>query len=99
MGFQDKIKEIFKGLTGDNKADIQYLKEQIEQHKEDENATEIIRALSRKIYELLPDEAKAELNQIIGNEVDTINSTVVEAKFQLSQNNPVKAEACRSGTR
>ena len=25
MGFQDTINEIFKGLTGDNKADIQSL--------------------------------------------------------------------------
>lgn len=92
MGFQETINQIFKGLTGDNKADIKYLNEQMEQHKDDENSTEIIRALSRKIFELLPDEAKTELNQIIGNEVDTINSTVEEAKFQLSQNNPVKAE-------
>lgn len=92
MGFQDTINEIFKGLTGDNKADIQYLKKQMEQHRDDENSTEIIRALGRKVFELLPDEAKAELNQIIGNEVDTINSTVEEAKFQLSQNNPLKAE-------
>ena len=65
MGFQDKINEIFKGLTGDNKADIQYLKEQMDQHKDDENSTEIIRALSRKIFDLLPDDAKAELNQIM----------------------------------
>ena len=74
MGFQDTINEIFKGLTGDNKADIKYLNEQMEQHKDDENSTEIIRALSRKIFELLPDEAKTELNQIIGNEVDTTQS-------------------------
>lgn len=92
MGFQETINQIFKGLTGDNKADIKYLNKQMEHHKDDENSTEIIRALSRKIFELLPDEAKTELNQIIGNEVDTINSTVEEAKFQLSQNNPVKAE-------
>ena len=92
MGFQETINQIFKGLTGDNKADIKYLNEQMEQHKDDENSTEIIRALSRKIFELLPEEAKAELNQIIGNEADTINATVEEAKFQLSQNNPVKAE-------
>lgn len=92
MGFQETIKEIFKGLTGDNKADIRYLKEQMDQHKDDEHSTEIIRALSRKIFELLPDEAKAELNQVIGNGIDTINATVEEARFQLSKNNPVKAE-------
>lgn len=73
MSFQDKINAIFKGLTGDNEADIRYLKEQMELYKDDEHSTEIIRALSRKIFELLPDEAKAELNQVIGNQVDTIN--------------------------
>lgn len=92
MGFQNAINEIFKGLTGDNQADIKYLKEQMDKHKDDENSTEIIRALGRKIFELLPDEAKAELNQIIGNEVDTINSAVEEAKFQLNQHDPIKAE-------
>ena len=92
MSFQDTINEIFKGFSGDREADLKYLKEQMDKHKNDENATEIIRALGRKIFELLPDEAKTELNQIIGNEVDTINSTVEEAKFQLSKNNPAKAE-------
>ena len=92
MSFQDTINEIFKGLSGDREADLKYLKEQMDKHKNDENATEIIRALGRKIFELLPNEAKTELNQIIGNEVDTINSTVEEAKFQLSKNNPAKAE-------
>ena len=46
MGFQDTVNEIFKGLTGDNKADIQFLKKQMEQHKDDENSTEIIMVLS-----------------------------------------------------
>lgn len=92
MGFQETINEIFKGLSGDNEKDLKYLKNQMDKHKDDENATEIIRALGRKIFELLPDDAKAELNQIIGNEVYTINSTVEEARFQLSQNNPQKAE-------
>ena len=92
MGFQDTINEIFNRLSGDNETDLKYLKEQADKHKDDENATEIIRALGRKIFELLPDEAKTELNQIIGNEIDTINSTVEEARFQLSKNNPEKAE-------
>lgn len=92
MSFQDTVNAIFKGLTGDQKADIQYLKEQMDLHKDDEHSTEIIRALSRKIFDLLPDDAKTELNQVIGNEVDTINATVEEAKFQLSRKNPVKAE-------
>lgn len=92
MDFKEKIKEIFNGLSGDNEADIKYLKEQIEKHKDDENSTEIIRALGRKIFELLPDDAKTEINQVIGNELATISSTIEEAKFRLSKNEPKKAE-------
>ena len=92
MNFQDKINIIYEKLTGDNDADIKYLKEQMDIYKDDENSLEIIRALSRKIFDLLPDEKKAELNRIIGNEVDKINSTVEEAKFQISQKNSGKAE-------
>ena len=92
MSFQDTINEIFKGLSGDNEKDLEYLKEQTEKYRGTENSTEIVRAIGRKIFELLPDDAKTELNQFIGNEVDTINSTVEEAKFLLNKNEPEKAE-------
>lgn len=92
MGFRETINEIFNKLTGDNESDLKYLKEQMDKYKDDEHATEIIRALARKIYELLPDESKSELNKIIGNEVDSINSILEEARFELSRHNSKKAE-------
>ena len=92
MGFQEKLNEIYKGLSGDNKKDIEYLKGQMDEYKDDENSIEIIRALSRKIFDLLPDDAKDELNRIIGNNTDTIMATVEEAKYQLKEGNPKKAE-------
>lgn len=92
MNYQNTINEIFKGLSGNNEADLKYLHKQIEEHKDDKNSIEITRALGRKIFELLPDDAKVKLNQIIGNDVETINSTIQEAKFLLSSNKPAEAE-------
>lgn len=93
MDFRDVIKNIYEGLTGDSENDIEYLHEQMERYKDDENATEIIRALGRKIFELLPQDKKDELNKIIGNDCDSIKSTIDEALFQIKQNNnAVRAE-------
>lgn len=93
MEFQQIISDIFSGLTGDAKADMKYLHEQGEMYKDHEYATEINRAIGRKIYELLPDGAKNELEQMIDNHQQGIDSVLEEAMFQLkSQHNPEKAE-------
>ncbi len=44
---------------------MKYLHEQGEKYKDHEYATEINRAIGRKIYDLLPDGAKNELEQMI----------------------------------
>lgn len=93
MDFRETIREIFEGLSGDNEQDIKYLNGKMEEYKDAENGKEIIRALGRKIFELLPEDKKEELNKIIGNEVDSIQATMEEALFQLKQNNPEKAES------
>ena len=75
MSFQTVIDETFSRLTGDNKADIAYLQEQAEAHKDDENALEILRAIGRKTYELLPDDKKSELSKLISNSTSAIDNT------------------------
>lgn len=98
MDFRETIREIFEGLSGDNEQDIKYLNGKMEEYKDAENGKEIIRALGRKIFELLPEDKKEELNKIIGNEVDSIQATMEEALFQLKQNNPEKAESLLNGS-
>lgn len=93
MDFKDKIQDILRGMTGDNEKDLRYLREQMDVYKDDENSTEIIRALGRKMYELLPDNAKDEVNDFIGHTTESIEMTIEEAMFQLKHNHDtVKAE-------
>ncbi len=92
MDFRETIAEIFSHLTGDAQQDIAYLREQSELYKDDENATEILRAIGRKIYSLIPDEEKEEFENLVGNDVESVNRTVEEALFLLKQNQPQKAE-------
>lgn len=61
MDFDQIMKEITSGLTGDNKADMTYLQEQMEKYKDHEMGKEIIRACGRIMYQLMPEEAKVEL--------------------------------------
>lgn len=90
MDFQKTISGIFSNLSGNAEQDIKYLNEKMEFYKNDENSTEIIRAIGRKLYEILPEEKKKELGNIIGNHCDSIQSTIDEAMFQLKQNGDCK---------
>lgn len=93
LDFRDTISEILNGLTGDSAVDINYLKEQSELHKNDENAIEILRALGRKMFEILPEDEKTDLCKIIGNTQESIDMVIQEAIFQLkSEHNVEKAE-------
>ena len=93
MDFKDKIRKIMDGLTGDNEKDLEYLKEQTDIYKNDENALEILRAIGRKMYELMPDDKKDEISKMVGNTNESINMTIEEAMFQLKNNHDtVKAE-------
>ncbi len=93
MGFKEIIEQIMSGMSGDNEKDIEYLKEQIDKYADHENSVEIIRAIGRKLYDLLPEERKTEIVRVLGNTEDEINLVAEEAFFQLTQNHdPIRAE-------
>ena len=93
MGFKEIIEQIMSGMSGDNEKDIKYLKEQMDKYAEYENSIEIIRAIGRKLYDLLPEERKTEIVRLLGNTEDEINLVAEEAFFQLTQNHdPIRAE-------
>lgn len=92
MDFNYVITKVFEGLTGNAEKDINYLMDQMEKYKESENAREIIRALGRKLYEILPNDRKSEINRAIGNISDSVDSTLQEALFQIKLGDCIKAE-------
>ena len=58
--FDEIISKITSGLTGNNEADLEFLKEQIELYKDHEMNKEILRSCGRLLYNVLPEETKEE---------------------------------------
>ena len=83
MDFDQIMREITAGLTGDNAQDIAYLKEQMEKYKDHEFGKEIIRACGRLIFPMLPDEMKEKLGHIAENEDLGIKATLDEVGYNI----------------
>lgn len=85
------LKEITAGLSGDNKKDIVYLKEQCEKYKEHEYAQEIVRACGRLMFEPIPDDKKKEFERVIDNDTKGMEATMKEIRFNVFEGNIEKA--------
>ena len=82
MDFDQIMREITAGLTGDSEKDIQYLKEQAEKYKDHELSREILRACGRLLYQCVPEDRKSELDRIIGNDRTSYESVLEEVRFK-----------------
>lgn len=83
MTYDEIMRTITAGLTGDADTDRIYLKEQMDKYKEHEFATEIIRACGRLFYELIPNDKKEEFAQAIDNDLNGINAVLDEIRFNI----------------
>ena len=92
MDFDLIMEEITHGLTGDFPTDCSYLKEQMEKYKDHEMSKEIIRACGRIMYEIMPEDKKAEISKLMQKEDLRIDSTLEEVRFNIYQKNFEKAE-------
>ena len=61
MTYEQIIKKITKGLTGNTSKDIKYLQEQMEYYKDHSMSQEILRACGRIMYDLFPEDKKSEI--------------------------------------
>ena len=82
MDFDRIMREIAGGLTGDGAKDVKYLMGQMEKYKDHEMGKEIVRACGRLMYQCVPEEAKAELSRVIGNDRTAYESVLEEARFK-----------------
>ena len=63
--FDEIIKEINAGLTGDYKTDLKYLEEKSREYKDHEMGREIVRACGQIMFDILPEDKKAELSKAL----------------------------------
>ena len=93
MDFDCIMQEITSGLTGKSAEDIAYLMKQAESYKAHPFAKEIARACGRLMYDLIPDNKKAEFERAIDNDSAGISSTLEEVRFAAYKKDFVKALA------
>ena len=87
MTYDEIMRKITAGLTGDEEHDRTYLKEQMEKYKEHELSAEIIRACGRLFYNLVPKDKKEELAQLIENDMSGIGAVLDEVRFNIFKKN------------
>ena len=89
--FDAIIEGIFMQLNGDPSHDMKLLMESAEQYKDHEYATEIVRAIGRKVYEVMPDDAKQELGNVIGNHEASSTSVLDETMLAMQKGDVERA--------
>ena len=89
--FDAIIESIFMQLNGDPSHDAQLLMDAAKEYKDHEYSTEIVRAIGRKLYEVLPDDAKEDLANVIGNHEASSTSVLDETLLALQKGETEKA--------
>lgn len=83
--FDSIMKEIVGDLTGDAKTDIKYLKAQAEKYKDHKYGKEILRACGRLMVDLIPDDEKEKLAEVIDKDNKGWESALEEIRFKICQ--------------
>jgi tetratricopeptide (TPR) repeat protein len=91
MSYEEIMKKITKGLTGEQKKDFKYLMDQLEVYKDHELSNEILRGIGRLIYDVAPEETRKELEQLLENDSLGMQTVLEEAEFQIHKKNFEKA--------
>lgn len=85
--FDEVMKDITRGFTGDVNHDLMYLQEQAEKYKGHKYEKEILRACGRLMYEIIPDEKKEEIAGIVSKDNMGFDAALDEVKFNIYKKN------------
>ena len=93
MTFDDILKQITEGLSGDAEQDIAYLNEQATAYSDHEQAQEIARACGRMIYERLPEEERQKaFDAMMEEDIRPMEAALSEARALIAANDLEKAQ-------
>ena len=93
MTFDEIMQEITGGLTGDTAKDFRYLQEQMEEYRNHELSREILRECGRRMYELLPDDLKKELDKNMDRDRKKLDDTLDRIRFHVYKKDFQKANS------
>ena len=89
--FDEIMESITSGFIGEWESDRKRLKESMEEYKDHPLSKEILRACGRLMWEMVPDDLRAKLEQTMGNHQIATESTLDEVAYNLKMGNPAKA--------
>ncbi len=89
--YEEIMRQITSGLSGEPKKDIRYLQEQMDKYKDHELSQEIIRGCSRLMSDLIPEDDMKAFNQAVGNDIKAIESVLDEVRFNMYKKKYKKA--------
>lgn len=78
MDYEEIISKITSGLTGNSEKDVHYLKEQADQYRNHKLSKEVLRAIGRLLYDVLPDDQKDKASEFYkeGKRIDVLYDEV-----------------------
>ena len=89
--YHEIMTEITSQLTGDVKEDMKYLMAKSEEYKTHEMAKEILRGIGRLMYEIIPEDKREEINQVINNDNLGWKAALDEANYCIYKKDYYKA--------
>jgi len=92
MDFDQIMCHITGGLTGDAGTDVKYLQEKMEEYKDHEMSTEILRACGRLLFEVIPEDKRKKLSRGVLNDAKGIEAALDEVRFNVYKKEFKKAE-------
>lgn len=89
--FETIMREISQGLTGNPEEDMKYLCDQGDKYKDHEFGKEILRACGRMMADLIPEDKKRELEQVLEKDSKGIEAALEEVRFCIYKKDYDKA--------
>ena len=89
--FDEIIKEITAGFTGDYTTDLKYLEEKCREYKDHEMGREIVKTCGRIMYESIPEDKKKELLEAFEQDRKNDRAVIDEIKLSISNKEYDKA--------
>lgn len=89
--FDDIMQDITSGLTNNPDCDIPYLMQRVEEYRDNELFREIARACGRIMWEILPEEKRANIAKTIDEHSMDTDAAIQQALANLKEGKPEKA--------
>ncbi|MDD4238479.1 MAG: tetratricopeptide repeat protein [Desulfotomaculaceae bacterium] len=91
MEYEKILININNGLTGNSEKDVPYLKEQADTYKSHERSKDILRAIGRTLYDILPEDQKVPVASAFYKDSQRMDVLYDEARYLVSTKQYKKA--------